>query len=139
MSDEKQKPYSSHAGGPETEALGHALLIVEKAFGAQCFLVGSATKTTDFRDVDVRMIMEDEAFAQLFGTEFHRHSLNPFWSLLMVSISEYLQKRTGLPIDFQISPRSGVKEADWDKERVPLTMFMDRSDDSPPWRLDSLE
>ena len=139
MSEAKQKPYSSHAGGPETEALSHALLIVERAFGEQCFLVGSATHTTEYRDVDVRMMMEDESFANLFGTEFRRKSLNPFWSLLMVAISEYLQKRTGLPIDFQISPRSGVSEDDWDKERVPLTMFVDKSDDSPRWRLDSSE
>ncbi|MDE2096524.1 MAG: hypothetical protein KGL39_04700 [Patescibacteria group bacterium] len=66
------------------------------------FHVGSSITRKDYRDVDVRLIMADEAFERLFGkTEAHPKNLD-FWMLTCWAISEWMQKRTGLPIDFQI-------------------------------------
>ena len=50
---------------------------MEQAFGSICYLVGSATKRPDFRDVDVRMILDDEEFHALFGRELR---VEPFLS-----------------------------------------------------------
>jgi len=66
------------------------------------FLVGSCLERSDFRDVDVRAMMDDAAFDRLFpGGESGTES-DAFWSLLCESIGAYLARATGLPIDFQI-------------------------------------
>ena len=101
--------------------LAHACLIVEDALGEQAYLVGSATESRDYRDVDIRMIFDDDKYETLFGEAYSETS--PFWSLLCASISEYLQNRTGLPVDFQIQKRSRVSEADWPKERIPVSVY----------------
>lgn len=120
-----------YVGAPEIFGLVHALLIVEAAFGDECYLVGSATERREFRDIDVRMIFSDEKWSALFGSG-ENGKLSAFWSLLCTSISEYLQKRTGLKIDFQIQRRSSVTQADWNKVRDPLCMFVTNHD--PDWK-----
>jgi hypothetical protein len=66
------------------------------------FLVGSCLERPDFRDVDVRAIMEDAAYDRLFpGGETGTES-DAFWSLLCLGIGAYLAHASGLPIDFQI-------------------------------------
>ena len=118
--------FGSRLGGPEHRSLEHALRIVHDAFGRDNmpYLVGSATERADYRDVDVRIILDDVDFNAIFGGGTPGSRI-PLWSLLTVAISEYLAKRTGLPVDFQIQRRSEVKTADWDKPRHPLGMFCD--------------
>ena len=103
-----------------------ALMIVEQAFNETCYMVGSATEERDYRDVDVRVIMNDEKFDVLFGdTGGHTQA---FWTLVCISISAWLKQCTGLPIDFQVQRRSRVKESDWNKLRDPLMI----TNHSPP-------
>lgn len=118
-------------GAPECFALSHACLIVEAALGETCYLVGSAVDRRDFRDVDVRVIMSDEKWQLLFGRT-QNGELVPFWSLLCTAISEYLSRRTGLKVDFQIQRRSAVREADWEKPRQPLAIYPINI--GPAWR-----
>jgi len=67
--------------------------------------VGSAYEREDWRDVDVRLIMDDEAFATLFpAVEGETWEFDPRWLLLTVAISQWLSKQTGLSIDFQFQP-----------------------------------
>ena len=73
--------------------------------------------------------MDDDKFTALFGSD---RTLNPFWSLLNVSVSEYLRRRTNLPIDFQVQRRSRVKDDDWAKRREPLGIYMPDWM-PPPW------
>lgn len=108
-----------YIGAPEIFSLDQALIIVEQALGETPYLVGSAVERPDFRDVDIRIIMEDAKFERLFGNARHRED-NPFWSLFCTAVSEYLERRTGLNIDFQVYPRGSVKESDWKKPRHPL-------------------
>lgn len=60
--------------------------------------------------MDVRCILDDEEFARLFpGTEgeanaFNEHSARI--SLLNASVSLYLSRATGLPIDFQFQQQT---------------------------------
>lgn len=75
------------------------------AFGYGVFLVGSALRTKDYRDVDVRVMLPDEKFVALFP-DYKHNSLDPYWNFICTSISEWLQARTGLPVDFQIQKAS---------------------------------
>ena len=119
---------------PQHTALEHACLIVSAAFGGKdCYVVGSALKRTDYRDVDVRLILDDAQFDALFGAYVTSYRSSPLWSLLTVAISEYLEKRTGLPIDFQVQRRSLISQKDWDKERVPTSFYPVNDDLKPAW------
>ncbi len=101
----------SYVGAPACFALEAACQDINRAFdGFGCYLVGSALEHPGWRDIDVRFIMDDEAFRAEFpgaGPIDHvRWEFDPKWILLTVSISERLSKLTGLPIDFQFQPQS---------------------------------
>lgn len=111
MSDEKpRKP--SYIGAPAIFALELAARAISDAFdGYGCYLVGSALERADWRDVDVRFIMRDEAFAKLFpDAVMPMWEQDSRWLLLTVSISAWLSKATGLPIDFQFQPQTHANE-----------------------------
>lgn len=122
-----------YVGAPEIFALSHACLIVSEAFGGDiCYLVGSATQKRDFRDVDVRLIICDEKWTALFGSQ-NNGEVVPFWSLVCTSISEYLTNRTGLKIDFQIQSMTQANgPMHGNKARVPLAIYP--SGIGPAWK-----
>lgn len=100
-----------YIGAPACFALEEAVRHVAEAFGAyeECFgiyLVGSALERADWRDVDLRFIMPDEKFAELFPDAGDHWEHDARWLLLTVAISERLSKLTGLPIDFQFQPQT---------------------------------
>lgn len=102
---------ASYVGAPAVFKLEQACQQLRDAFGGfGCYLVGSATQRADWRDVDVRLILRDEEFADLFpgttvnGAEFWEH--DPRWLVMTVSISGWLKEQTGLPVDFQFQPQS---------------------------------
>jgi|SRR5579872_6672555 len=70
------------------------------------FLVGSCLERPDFRDVDVRAMMTDEAYDKLFPSGENGTESDAFWSLLCESIGAVLSRASGLPIDFQIQRMS---------------------------------
>ena len=130
----------SYLGGPNHERLDHALHIVCAAFDETCYLVGSATKTREFRDVDVRMILDDKKWAGIFGP----YHAPPLRSLVAAAVSAYLEQQTGLPVDFQVQMRSRVKDDDWNKIRVPLGRHgslrsAGGEDLRPPWMIGAHE
>jgi hypothetical protein len=101
----------NYVGAPATFALDQACAQISQAFdGYACYLVGSAIQRPDWRDVDVRFIMEDSAFAALFPDAGGHWEQDPRWLLLVVSISQWLSKLTGLPIDFQFQPQTHANE-----------------------------
>lgn len=102
---------ASHVGAPAIFELTRACQDINRAFGGfGCYLVGSALERADWRDVDVRMILEDEAFDRLFpdcgGGTGQRWEFDPRWIVMTVSISLWLSKLTGLPVDFQFQPQT---------------------------------
>lgn len=110
----KRKKWS-YIGAPAHFKLEQACQQISEAFGGYgCYLVGSALERADFRDVDIRYILSDEDFERLFpGTGWsaeHPHGAlwehNPRWLLMTISICEWLQRQTGLPVDFQFQPQS---------------------------------
>ena len=84
--------------------------LVYEAFGEWPYLVGSATKTTHWRDVDVRLILEDSEYERMFGKPSRAGETNPRWRALCLAFAVLGQKMTGLPIDFQIQSQTKANE-----------------------------
>lgn len=80
---------------------------INEAFGWLPYLVGSAATGKTWRDVDVRLILPDEEFDQLFPDGSQG---NAMWALLCAALSELGKQRTGLPVDFQIQRRSNAND-----------------------------
>ena len=83
----------------EFARLNYACVTVTEAFQEPPYLVGSATETDSWRDVDVRSILDDEKFDAYFPNEF-------FWGAFCLGMSELLSRMSGLPVDFQVQRRS---------------------------------
>lgn len=119
-------------------ALNNACKLVTEAMGQPPYLVGSVEQgDRDWRDVDVRSILDDEDFDALFtGREF-------FWSLFCFSVSEMLSKATGLPVDFQVQRRTEANEKFGEHPRNPLGMkarlFAGGGDAKPSMGSDPME
>lgn len=109
--------------------LNQACRVINDSFeeGYGCYLVGSCTRTRDYRDVDVRMILSDREFEKLFPNSIGRPDLNPLWSLMCSSISLFLQTHSGLPVDFQIQAQI-TANAEFPRanghDRQPLGIFL---------------
>lgn len=111
---EKPKQHkASYIGAPAVFLLEQACQHINDAFdGFGCYVVGSSMERPDWRDVDVRLIMSDEEFMQLFpnanvwpeggGGTWEQ---DPRWLLLTTAISLWLKQQTGLPVDFQFQPQ----------------------------------
>ena len=85
--------------------LDQACQVITKAFGNCPYLVGTAGlgRATAYRDVDVRLMLDDDKFAAVCPNV-------AVWELLCVAISTYLKERTGLPVDFQIQQTTEANE-----------------------------
>lgn len=91
--------------------LNHACRLVNDALGGfGCYLVGSSLERRDFRDVDVRFILGDAEYDRLFPKHGDSGCHNAMWSLLCSSISEWLSRMSGLPVDFQIQRQTQANE-----------------------------
>lgn len=113
-------------GAPEFFELNHACQTINAAFGwGTTYLVGSAIERRDHRDVDVRCILDDEAYAKLFpGIVGNNPAMDARWSLMCSAISLWLSKHTGLRIDFQIQQRTVANEENKDSpHRQVLGLF----------------
>ena len=111
----------SFLGSPAEYLLDQACIGVARAFGTKPYLVGSAMEKGDWRDVDVRVMLDDDDFDRLFPGPVAR--VNPLWSLLCVTISEHLSRVTGLPVDFQVQ-RVSDANARYPYARHPLTLVL---------------
>lgn len=81
--------------------------------GEMPYLVGSSLLRPDYRDVDVRLIVEDVRFAKL-KKRVHIQQLG-------LAVSLWGQRATGLPIDFQVQQRTEANRIH-DGQRRPLDM-----------------
>jgi len=78
-------------------------------FGEVAYHVGSSMtseKSTGWRDVDVRLMLDDDVWEQMkLGNPENPHT-NAKWRALCIVFSDYGRHLTGLPIDFQLQQRS---------------------------------
>lgn len=85
--------------------LDEACRPIRQTFHTAPYLVGTALTGREYRDVDVRLILEDEpydALADQVGP--------PGMAFLGIALGEYLAARTGLPVDFQLQRQSEANE-----------------------------
>lgn len=107
----KSKP--SHVGTPAIFKLELACQTINKVYGGQCYLVGSCLDRPDWRDIDVRMILDDEAFEKLFpDAPLHSAAweFDARWLFLVARTADWLKEQSGLPVDFQFQPRTFANE-----------------------------
>lgn len=93
------------AGMPAELYLQDFGAVVSDAFGNNdlgVYHVGSSLKGKKWRDVDVRIILEDDIYADMgFGDPKHPWE-NAKWVAWAKALSALGRQMTGLPIDFQI-------------------------------------
>ena len=112
--------------------LDAACRLISRAFdGGPPYLVGTAGMggAESYRDVDVRLMLDDEEFAAVCPTQAR-------WELLCAAVSAYLSERTGLPVDFQIQRTAEANERFGGKPRNPVGMgriFAGGGDATPAW------
>lgn len=96
------KPWC-HLDAPDLDRLDLASLVVAEAL-ATPYLVGSCLDRPDYRDVDIRVILDDKQHRRLF----ERPHRDPLRHLVQVAITEHYVRATGLRIDFQIQSRAAA-------------------------------
>jgi hypothetical protein len=104
---------------PDLDRLDLASLLVREALGTP-YLVGSCLTSSDFRDVDIRVILADKRFRRLFGTggrDALRH-------VVQVAMTEHYQRATGLRIDFQVQSMTSANSGRYPGPRHPLGMYL---------------
>jgi hypothetical protein len=80
------------------------------AFGDCPYLVGSALKNKQWRDVDVRLILPDDEYERMgLGNPKYPHH-NEKWVSLVLAYSALGKAMTGLPIDFQIQQQTDANQ-----------------------------
>jgi hypothetical protein len=97
--------------------LNHACRMLE-ASGFDCYQVGSSLTRPNYRDVDVRAIMDDTEYDSFIGDN------NTRLKFLNVAVSEWLQARTGLPIDFQFQRQTEANKKFAGGSRNPLGIIL---------------
>jgi len=110
-------------GAPEYFNLNAACHVIAEAYGHCLYLVGSALTTREHRDVDLRAILDDDEFDQMFpglggrGAEW----ADARWSLLCASISEWIASRTGLQGRLPVSAsHPGEREVRLEGRSLPI-------------------
>lgn len=88
---------ASYLSPPDFLRLDWACAPIRSAFGTPPYLVGSVLTRPDYRDIDIRLILDDEQAQRMFPTDGVRLLFN-------VALSDLIAKAAGVhaPIDFQI-------------------------------------
>lgn len=116
---------ANYLPAPHYFMLNMACRALTEAFGYNVYLVGSSIERRDYRDVDVRCILEDGEYERLFPGLSGNPTLNALWSVMCSSISLYLSQQSGLPVDFQIQKQSEANAIDRRTPRHPLGIFLE--------------
>ncbi|RUM06892.1 hypothetical protein EFR84_11230 [Rhizobium chutanense] len=113
QSTSEKRKKASYVGVPAIFELQMACHVLVKAYGASIYHVGSSLERPDWRDVDLAMILDDEAFQREFpNAPLHSASweLDPKWLILTVALSKWLSEKSGVPVDFKFQPRTFANE-----------------------------
>jgi hypothetical protein len=98
--------------------------VIYDAFGEVAYHVGSSLRRKrGWRDVDVRILMDDKTYAAMGFGEPDRPQDSAKWVALTLAFTALGRQMTGLPIDFQIQQRTYANETFKDQSRgaiIPL-------------------
>jgi hypothetical protein len=99
--DEKPRQVLVGTGMPASILLDAFGQWVYDAFGETAYHVGSSMYGKQWRDVDVRVMLDDADFDALFpGYQLYNQN-DSKWALVNAAMSALAQQQTGLPVDFQ--------------------------------------
>lgn len=84
-------------------------VIIRDYFGHVPYQVGSSLDRKDWRDVDVRLILPDDEFDQLFGSNRNAET-NPKLAAVTLAFAVLGEQMTGLPVDFQIQRQTDANK-----------------------------
>lgn len=100
---------ASFLSPPDFHRLNWACRPITEAFGEPPYLVGSVLTRPDFRDIDIRLILDDEVVERMFGASgaFGLHcdgDPKAVRLLVNIALSDLIAKAANppAPIDFQI-------------------------------------
>jgi predicted nucleotidyltransferase len=124
MSETEPKPPRTGAGMPASILLDAFGQWLYEAFDETAYLVGSAAVGKEWRDIDVRLMLDDPEFFDTFPGYRKHHQQDAKWALMCAAISLLGKHMTGLPVDFQIQ-RAEQANRDFKGIREPL--FIQRS------------
>ena len=84
-------------------------VIIRDYFGEVPYQVGSSLMSKEWRDVDVRLILDDDDFTARFGTNRSTET-NPKLAAITLAFCALGRDMTGLPVDFQIQRQTDANE-----------------------------
>ena len=105
---------ATYLSPPDLYRLDWACRPIWLAFDTPPYLVGSALERVDFRDIDLRLILDDDRFTELVGGS------GDLRLLLNIALSGLIASAAGqrAPIDFQIQSMSEANAIPG--KRVPM-------------------
>lgn len=105
---------ATYLSPPDLYRLDWACRPIRLAFNTPPYLVGSALDCVDFRDIDLRLILDDDRFSDLVGGS------GDLRLLLNIALSGLIASAAGqrAPIDFQIQSMSEANAIPG--KRVPM-------------------
>lgn len=106
MAARRKKALGNFVGMPAALKLEEFGSQVWHAFGEPPYLVGSATFYKSWRDVDVRLILDDKTYKAMGLGDPKRGPHNGKWAALCAAFAALGREMTGLPVDFQIQQRT---------------------------------
>lgn len=106
MEDYPEKRFLGYVGMPKALYLDMFGRYVRDMFDSDVFLVGSALKTKDWKDIDVVVVISDSLWNNLgFGDPSNRFK-NKKWISYCLSISSFGKSLLGCEVDFQIHSKT---------------------------------
>lgn len=127
MTDKPSARSASYLSPPDLHRLDWACQPIRRAFGTPPYLVGSVLTRPDFRDIDLRLILDDEVVERLFGPDGtsgtpEQQAPHGLRLLIDIALSDLIAKAASLPwpIDFQIQARSEANGEHGGQMRNPM-------------------
>jgi hypothetical protein len=118
------KVRANYLPAPQYFNLNLACAPLAASGGYGVYLVGSCLERPDYRDVDVRMMLDDATFDRIYGWATAAES-NAFFSMFCAAVSLYLSQHSGLPVDFQVQ-RATEANAKHRGQRSSLGIFVNQ-------------
>lgn len=119
-SGQPKRARANWIGAPQYFNLNHACVLLAQAFGHGIYLVGSSMERRDFRDVDVRCILEDPDFDRLFPPD---EMGGARWSIMNAVIAQWLSAQANLPVDFQFQSQTKANREYGNGKRSALSIL----------------
>lgn len=113
---------ASYLSPPDFHRLNWACHPVCQAFGEPPYLVGSVLTRPDYRDIDLRLILDDDRFEAMFGSVDNQPSRGSVLLLLNIAVSDLIARAANVsaPIDFQFQSMSRANVPEHDGMRNPM-------------------